>query len=253
VSIVEKGQYRARFAETAEEIASAQRLRYRCFRARETETSAAKGALDQDEYDARCRHVLVERRATGHLLGCYRVLILSRSAEIEASYSARFYDLNALAGYPHPMAELGRFCIARGALDPDIIRIAWGALTALVDQNRIGMLFGCTSFRGTSVAPYRNAFALLHRKYLAPKRWMPGIKARTSVPLQPPELRAENANLSHAMKEMPPLLRSYLTMGGRVSDHAVIDSDLDTIHVFTALDIEAIPPTRARLLRAISA
>ena len=49
-----------------------------------------------------------------------------------------------------------------------------------------------------------------------------------------------------AMLTMPPLLRSYLAMGGWVSDHAVVDRDLDTLHVFTGLEIGAIPPARAR-------
>ena len=42
-------------------------------------------------------------------------------------------------------------------------------------------------------------------------------------------------------------------MGGWVSDHAVIDARLNTLHVFTGLEIAAIPPARARALRAIAA
>jgi putative hemolysin len=52
---------------------------------------------------------------------------------------------------------------------------------------------------------------------------------------------------------MPPLLRSYLAMGGRVSDHAVVDHRLDTLHVFTGLEVARISPGRKRLLRAMSA
>ena len=36
---------------------------------------------------------------------------------------------------------------------------------------------------------------------------------------------------------LPPLLKFYLRLGGKVSDHAVIDKDLDTLHVFTYLDL----------------
>jgi len=36
-----------------------------------------------------------------------------------------------------------------------------------------------------------------------------------------------------------------------VSDHAVFDRDLETMHVFTAVDINAIPQARKRLLRAL--
>ena len=55
------------------------------------------------------------------------------------------------------------------------------------------------------------------------------------------------------MAGMPPLLRTYLLMGGWVSDHAVVDRDLGTLHVFTGLEIGAIPPARKRLLRGVAA
>jgi hypothetical protein len=50
---------------------------------------------------------------------------------------------------------------------------------------------------------------------------------------------------------MPPLLRSYIGMGGWVSDHAVVDRTMNTLHVFTAVQTAAIPPARQRLLRAL--
>jgi len=55
-----------------------------------------------------------------------------------------------------------------------------------------------------------------------------------------------------AWASLPPLLRSYLAMGGWVSDHAVVDENMNSLHVFTGLDISAIPPARARLLRAVA-
>ena len=51
---------------------------------------------------------------------------------------------------------------------------------------------------------------------------------------------------------MPPLLRTYLMMGGWVSDHAVVDDDMNTLHVFTGLEIAAVPPARARALRMVA-
>ncbi len=56
-----------------------------------------------------------------------------------------------------------------------------------------------------------------------------------------------------AMLGLPPLLRTYLMMGGWVSDHAVVDHDLNTLHVFTGVEIASVPPARARLLRAVAA
>lgn len=51
-------------------------------------------------------------------------------------------------------------------------------------------------------------------------------------------------------EQMPSLLRSYLAMGGWVGDHAVIDREMNTLHVFTGLEVAAIPAGRARVLRA---
>jgi len=51
--------------------------------------------------------------------------------------------------------------------------------------------------------------------------------------------------------DMPPVLITYLLMGGWVNNHAVIDRDLNTIHVFTAVDIKAIPQARKRFLRPL--
>jgi putative hemolysin len=62
-------------------------------------------------------------------------------------------------------------------------------------------------------------------------------------------LRFWRPDLKQALRKMPPLLRSYLAMGGWVSDHAVIDSELNTLHVFTGVEIDRVPAGRARLLR----
>jgi putative hemolysin len=50
------------------------------------------------------------------------------------------------------------------------------------------------------------------------------------------------------MLKMPPLLRAYLLMGGWVSDHAVIDYKLNTLHVFTGLEVRKIPHEKKRFL-----
>ncbi|SIP88520.1 ornithine-acyl[acyl carrier protein] N-acyltransferase [Paracoccus thiocyanatus] len=242
-----KGRYRLGFAESAAEIREAQALRWLCFPARDG--SAGAQPLDRDDYDDRCRHVLIRETAGGRLVGCFRMLTLSGGAQIGDSYSARHYDLSRLNGFSGRMAEIGRFCIRPGWHDPDILRLAWGALARHVDDQRIEMLFGCSSFAGTDTSGYEDAFAMLRERHLAPRRWLPRVKA-PQVFRFARALRLRKPDPRRAMAAMPPLLRSYLAMGGWVSDHAVVDRQLDTLHVFTALEIAAIPPERAKLLRA---
>ena len=124
-----------------------------------------------------------------------------------------------------------------------------GAMTRFVDENGVEMLFGCSSFKGTDAELYADAFAMLKDRHLAPRRWLPRVKA-PSVFRFAQKLRLRKPDAKLAMLGMPPLLRTYLLMGGWVSDHAVVDAQMNTLHVFTGLEIAASPPTRKRLLRA---
>ncbi len=240
MSPVAHGRYLVRQAATQTEIADAQALRARCF--------GLDHALDHDDFDARSTHMLVIDSTDGALVCCYRLQVLE-GGSLAQSYAAQFYELSALAQYDGPMLELGRFCVAPERFDPDIVRAAWAALTDYVDRRDIKLLFGCSSFAGVETEGYLDAFAMLRARHLAPKRWLPRVKA-PDVFRFAARLRRK-PDLRKAMLKMPPLLRTYLLMGGWVSDHAVVDRQMNTLHVFTGLEIGAIPENRKRLLRAL--
>ncbi|MEM6373165.1 MAG: GNAT family N-acyltransferase [Pseudomonadota bacterium] len=235
---LKKGRYRASTASGPAGVAAAQALRARCFGLRQ----------DDDPFDPLCAHILIHRTCDDALVCCFRMMPLT-GADISRSYSAQYYELDALAGYEGKMVEMGRFCIEPSVTDPDILRVAWGAMTAYVDDTGVALLFGCSSFAGTETAEYLDAFAMLRARHLAPKRWLPRVKAphvfRFAARLR------RKPDLKKAQRGMPPLLRTYLMMGGWVSDHAVVDDKMNTLHVFTGVEIGAIPPARKRLLRAV--
>ncbi|MGR3343283.1 MAG: GNAT family N-acetyltransferase [Paracoccaceae bacterium] len=241
-------RYIARFASSEADIRAAQRLRHRVFIV-QADAQPRPGGLDRDGYDAQCRHVLVEEVRSGRLVCCFRLLQLRGGAEIEGSYSAQYYDLSRLRNFPGPMVEVGRFCICPDFHDPDIMRVAWASMTRFVDEQGIEMMFGCSSFAGIDARQYLDVFGLLNTRHLAPKIWRPRVKSTDVFRFSQPSKRQPEAL---AMAKMPPLLRSYLSMGGWVSDHAVLDYELNTLHVFTGLEVKAISPKRARLLRAIA-
>lgn len=235
-----KGRFRARLAETPADLLTVQRLRHRCFRGGE--------GVDADRFDADCNHLLVEPLEGGDPLGTCRFLLIPPGGGAEDCYTAQFYDLSALLHQGATLLEIGRFCIDPACRDPDALRLAWAALTRVVDGAGVAVMFGCSSFAGTDPAQHADALGFLAARHLGPDR------------LRPPRLASETVPLAHGAHDakrgvagLPPLLRTYLAMGGWVGDHAVIDRDLNTLHVFTAVEIAAIPPARARLLRADAA
>ncbi|WP_051337312.1 GNAT family N-acetyltransferase [Leisingera daeponensis] len=239
--LLSRGRYRARLAAGSEDIAAAQALRTLCFRTAGT---------DSDAFDGLCAHVLVEQAGSGVLVCCFRLLVLEGGSSLRNSYSAQFYDLSRLERFEGKLAELGRFCMHPDWHDPDILRIAWGALAGLIEAQDVKLLFGCTSFAGTSAVPYLDTFALLRQRHLAPAQW-PVLEKAPEVVRFAAELQ-EAPDMKLAVQAMPPLLRTYLAMGGWVSDHAVVDRQMNTLHVFTGLETGAIPEARKRLLRAVA-
>lgn len=204
---------------------------------------------EEDAQDALSAHVMVEG-AGGALLGYFRVMLFGWGAGLEQGYAARFYDVAPLAGYALPIAELGRFCLAPGGVHPDVLRLAWGAMTRLVDEGQAGLLVGCTSFRGKDWGLHRAGLALLAEEFIGPPKRRPGRKAPEIVDF--PGLVGPVTDRRASLAALPPLLRTYLGMGGWVSDHAVVDRELDTLHVFTCVEVDRVPAARAASLRAVA-
>lgn len=203
---------------------------------------------EEDAQDQLSAHVMVEGEAG--ILAYFRVMLFGWGAGLEQGYAARFYDVAPLSGYAKPVAEMGRFCVAPGGVHPDVLRLAWGAMTRLVDEGQAGLIVGCSSFRGADWTLHRAGLALLAEGFIGPAEHLPGRKADEVVDYR--ALVGPVVDRRASLAGLPPLLRTYLGMGGWVSDHAVADRELDTLHVFTCVEVDKIPAARAASLRAVA-
>ncbi len=219
-----------------EEIAQ---LRRRCF-------GTGSPGTGLDRFDQDCDNILVRDNFTGRLVACLRIRVFRSGADLGQGYAGQYYDLSKLRGFDRPVGEVGRLCAAPGIADPAVWRLAFGELTRIVREHNIALLVGCSSFPGISAAPYRETLLYLGQNHLAPSRWRPGRRADETIALG----GACPADHLAAMAAMPPPLRTYLKIGGWVSDHAVVDRALNTLHVFTGVEIARVPPAWASFLQA---
>ncbi len=240
LEIIRVGRYRARYASSQIDVLAAQSLRYQCF------NLSNKDELDVDDFDALCQHVLIENLETEKLICCYRILKFDSGKNISSSYSSQFYDLKVIENFTEPMIEVGRFCIDPEVNDPSVVLTAWAALAQIVDHNQTEFLFGCSSFEGIEKEKYFDSFALLRDRYMAPDHWRPKIKA-AQVFCYSKDL-IYKVDKKKALLNMPPLLKTYLSMGAWVSDHAVVDLNMKTLHLFTGMEISKIPKSRKKFL-----
>ncbi|UWQ20697.1 GNAT family N-acetyltransferase [Jannaschia sp. W003] len=214
------GQWRVRLRPDGPALASAHALRAAMFRG---------GRPDRDRFDAGAEHLTIH--AGDRLAACARLMPQDRAGML-LGYAAERYDLRPLVPAHARAVELGRVCLALP--DPELPRVLLAALGRVVAARRATLLYGCASF-----GPSERAALGRMRPHVA--RTGPGRASPDAVPLP----------LS-GTGTLPPLLRLYLAFGATVSDHAVQDPDLGTVHVLAMLDRAAIPPARLRSLRALA-
>jgi len=235
------GQLRCRVTRDPKHVARAQRMRARCF--------GCDTTIDVDPFDDECQHVLIEDVETNQLLCCFRLLSVPADRAAR-SYSAQFYDLAELSNFGGSFLELGRFCKADDALGPDVLRAAFAIIARQVDMTGAAMLFGCSSFWGVEPAEYAACFGHLSRRHTGTLLQSPGAIAPEVIDLS--AFAADNSPNKEIQRQMPALLRHYLGLGAWVGNQAVIDRSMNTIHVFTGVEIAHVPERRQRTLRAVA-
>lgn len=223
--------FETRLATTKAEILAAQRLRYRVFvEEMGAGASAADHAerLERDIYDPYFDHLLLLHNS--EVVGAYRLMRHDVAASGIGFYSANEFCLDKLA--PFKSLELGRSCIAkdfRGGLG---MHMLWDALGDYVLRHDIKILFGVASFHGTQIAPLKQALTYLHHKSLAPA----DLRVRSKSYLSLDQMPWEQVDQRQAIKQIPPLIRSYLRLGGFVGDGAFVDTAFNTVDVCLIMD-----------------
>lgn len=236
------GSLHVGLAGNATDMAAVQRLR-------ETRFRGAPGVSDMDRFDPLCQHLLIRKADDQKVLAAARLRVLQRDSNIRDCYTAQFYDLGELGQSGRRCMEIGRICIDAGYVhDPDLLRALLAGLTRLALESDSALLIGCASFRGADPARHAGALSYLAANHIGPAHLRPGRAAARVLELPDAGGSAEMTGL----RQVPALLRLYLGLGGWVSDHAVIDPELDTLHVFTAVEAAAIPPARLRALQLLA-
>lgn len=243
-SALAEPKFELRRAKTDQEVAAAQRLRYRVF----VEEMGGDGALvdhaarlERDRFDPFFDHLILfdMSRSPDPLdcaIGVYRVMRSEQAAAAGQFYSEDEYDLSALTESGRNMLELGRSCVDADYRGGTAMFHLWNGLAAYVAEYEIDVLFGVASFHGTDVGAHAEALSYLHHHHLAP----PAVRVRTQPQyFQPMDLiPPDQLDRKSAMVKMPALIKAYLRLGGFVGEGAYVDHEFQTTDVCLVMDTE---------------
>ncbi|NVK19445.1 MAG: GNAT family N-acetyltransferase [Methylocystaceae bacterium] len=226
-----------RLAKTEEDVRAAQRLRYQVFfegMGAVPDKDVADAKRDFDRFDDYCDHLLVidvekEKAGLDFVVGTYRLLRRSVAMLHEGFYSADEFDLSHLQNFPGEIVELGRSCVDPNYRGKAVMQLLWRGIADYITQNNISLMFGCASFPGTDTKAMASALSYLSHHHSAPSEWSPKALDHRYVDMK--LLKKKQIDSRQALREMPPLIKGYLRVGGVIGQGAVIDHQFNTTDV----------------------
>ena len=226
------GSMEVRIATSHAEVEQAQELRYQVFY---DECGAIPGAdtlnmkRDFDPIDNYCDHLLVIDNSINRIVGTYRFLRREAAKAYGAYYTASEFDISKLLELDGEIMELGRSCVHKDYRNRATMQLLWRGVGAYAEHYRVKAMFGCASLPGTEIEQFRHGLAYLYHNHLAPEN----IRTRALPHLfqEMNTIPKEELNAKQAVRELPPLIKGYLWMGGFIGDGAIIDEQFNTVDV----------------------
>ena len=242
---VDAQRFEVRLARDESEIRAAQRLRYTVF-VEEMGASASPEShelrLERDRFDPFFDHLLlIDRQRPGvdgaNVVGVYRLLRGKVADAGPGFYGQSEYDLTPLASLGRETVELGRSCVHPDYRGGVAMHLLWSGLGEYVIRHDVEVLFGVASFPGTDLGALALPLSHLHHSHLAPKELR--VRALQDHYVEMNLMPADQIEPRQAMRQMPPLIKAYLRLGGVVGEGAFIDHDFNTIDVCLLMDTVA--------------
>ncbi|HVS19299.1 MAG TPA: GNAT family N-acyltransferase [Planctomycetota bacterium] len=235
--------YLAHFARTRAELEAIQRLRFEVFNlelGEGLESSFATG-LDQDQYDEGCHHLLVSLRATGEVVGTYRMQTLEMAEAHHGLYSAGEFDL---ARMPREVlvdsVETGRACVAKEHRNGRVLTLLWKGLAAYLLWNRRRYMFGCCSLTSQDPHVARQTYEFLRAgAYLHPTLEIPPHAHFACYP-------SDFVPDPNVTVKLPALFAGYLKLGAKITGEPALDREFKTIDFLTLVDLRTLDASTLR-------
>ncbi len=217
------------WARHADEVAEAQRLRWRVF-AEEQKASIASPipGLDIDSFDAHCEHLIVRNERTGEVVGTYRVLTGVVARRLGGFYSDQEFDLSRLDRLRDQAVEIGRSCVHPAHRNGATIALLWSGLAGLMMRGPYDIMIGCASIPVTDGGhAAASIYARAARTSLSADEHR--VFPRNPLPLQ--ELDASRAAVP------PALIKAYLRSGAFICGAPHWDREFNTADLLMMLQL----------------
>jgi len=234
------GDILVRLARNENEIHQAQSLRYHIFYEEFNATPSdeiRQIGRDVDYFDDHTDHLVVIDKSIMDsekaVVGTYRLLREDQAEKAGRFYTSDEFDISKLIENYSGLLEMGRSCVLEKYRTKAVLQLLWQGIAEYVAHYNVEFLFGCASFPGTNPETHAEELSFLYHNHMAPEGFRP--RALPELYTKMDWLGAEDINARKVLKNLPPLIKGYLRIGGFVGDGAFVDHSFDTTDVCVVL------------------
>ena len=118
------------------------------------------------------------------------------------------------------------------------MNLLWKAIAEYVKLYDIKILLGCASFHGTNVMKYTKELSYLRKNFSLPDE----LSVESLDPKIYPAYTEINSNINdlRTFVKLPPLIKGYLRIGGKVSHDCFVDYKFNTIDLCVIVNMKNI-------------
>lgn len=246
--LVENRKFLIKLAETPEEVEQALRLRYEVFKLEQGRLYVLDGtaaAVDRDEFDGKCMHLLVIDRVAGRVVGTYRMQSGGTACAPDGVgfYSEREFRIDGLRPLAGTVFEVGRSCVAPEFRNGSVVAMLWAGIGEVRRRFGFRYMLGCVSLEHTDARIGWRIYDALRANGLIGG----GVHAvpRPAFLLERPE-DGEAPDDALLRRELPPLFKGYLRIGAKICGEPALDREFGSIDFLCWFDFERLPEKYTR-------
>ena len=228
---MEKERFIVKFAENDNEKQMTYSLRYHHMLKDFRPELQLQSELDITPADAFAKHAICIDNQTGKVVGCYRIITSDQLPKGERFVCEDEFDISTLKASGESIAELSRAVIHKDYRNSIVLMLLFKFVLKYLLNKNYRFMIGEASFFGTDKNAFTSELSYLAHFHSADEYAIKSLEEK-QVSLIP----KDQLNQAEIKRNLPPLIRAYLSFGAKTSSDSFTDYDFGSVDVFILLD-----------------
>lgn len=230
---MESERFSVRFAQTQEEKNAVYAMRYENMLVDFRADAAPENGLDITPCDAYAKLVICIDNETKKIVGSYRLVSTDELPAGERFTCEEEFDIDELKASGERIVELSRAVVKREYRSSVVLMLILRFIVRYVRERQYRFVIGDASFCGTDKNAYLCELSYIAAQYAIDERYKIRAREETQIPLLP----LETLDVQEIKRNLPPLIRAYLSFGAKMSKDSFTDYEFGSVDVFVLLDL----------------